>query len=354
MNSKIFAFWLLAFFFSFSASAQVEDSTTTEKVVVTLNNGKEYVGVIISDDGREILLNTESIGKLYINKTSILKIKAFEETDIEKFDGDYRTSGPFTTRYYFTTNSLPIKKNEDYAMVHLYGPEVHFSLNDRFSLGVMSTWIASPFVLAAKYTIPTKNEKLNFGLGTLGGTSGYLNTFRGYGALHWGMVTFGDRMQNITLSAGYSYAQSGFEQETPIPGVYTTTIDQWGYETYPTIPFTESTGPFVKAPVVSIAGITKVGKKASFFFDSMVFFYSSDAKNNRVDHYYDNITGQLSNITVTEGEEGNGTLVIAMPGMRFQQKENTAFQFALAGITRIADGQVMAFPIPMCSWFFKF
>lgn len=50
-----------------------------------------------------------------------------------------------------------------------------------------------------------------------------------------------------------------------------------------------------------------------------------------------------------------------MPGMRFQTKENRAFQVSLAGVTvfgqeiQNAIGQnSISFPIPMCSWFFKF
>lgn len=335
------------------------DTTKVEKVIVTTNDGKTRVGVILSDDGREILLLTESIGKIYIRKETITSIEPFSDDLAESYDGDYRTLGPFTTRYYFTTNSLPIKKNEDYTMIHLYGPEVHFSLSDRFSLGIMTTWIASPFVLAAKYTIPTKNEKINFGLGTLVGTSGYLNTFRGYGGLHWGMVTFGDRMSNITLSAGYSYVQPGFEDVKRIPGTYSYVPDPSGYLSYPDIPTKTVASSMFKAPVVSIAGIAKVGKKASFFFDSMVFFYSSnDTPTSTQEDLIYNSGGTAIGVTISEMPDGDsnssGITIIAMPGMRFQQKENTAFQIALAGFTRISNGNVLAFPVPMCSWFFKF
>lgn len=76
--------------------------------------------------------------------------------------GQYIQAGPFSTRYSFTTNALPIVKGENYALVNLYGPEVHFALSDQFSLGVMSTWIASPLILAAKYSLKTNNELLNF------------------------------------------------------------------------------------------------------------------------------------------------------------------------------------------------
>ena len=260
---------------SFSVNAQEPTDTTstnTAKVIVTTNDGKERVGVILSDDGREILLLSESIGKVYIAKIDIESIKPIEREDVQEYDGDYRTSGPFTTRYYFTTNALPIKKTEDYAMIHLYGPEVHFSVNDRLSLGIMSSWIASPFVLAAKFTIPTKNEKINFGIGTLMGSSGYLNTFRGYGGLHWGMITIGVRMSNLTISAGYSYVQPGFKMDEYAVGTYYPDSTQQIHSL--NIPIETVTSSLIQAPVFSIAGVTKVGKRASFFFDSMLFLYS--------------------------------------------------------------------------------
>ena len=235
--------------------SQGEYVPTDSTKIITMNNGDIRVGEIVSDDGREILLLTYDLGKIYLSKQNIKSIKPYNSKIVGYEDGELYVNSPFTTRYYFTTNALPLKKGENYAMIHLYGPEIHFSLNKRLSLGIMTTWIASPFVFAAKYAIPTKNAKVNFGLGTLFGTSGYLNTFRGYGGLHWGMLTLGNETKNITFSAGYSYLKVGREN-------YSNTVTK-----------PEKLG---KAPVLSIAGIAKIGKKASFIFDSMVFFGSKE------------------------------------------------------------------------------
>ena len=43
-----------------------------------------------------------------------------------------------------------------------------------------------------------------------------------------------------------------------------------------------------------------------------------------------------------------------MPGMRYQQTDKKAFQFALAGVSVWQDGQNITFPLPLLSWFFKF
>jgi len=282
-------------------------------------------------------------------------------------NGEYRAQGAFTTRYQFTTNAFPIEKGENYAIINLYGPEVHFAVSNRFSVGVMSSWIASPIAIALKYTIPTNNEKLNFGFGTLLGSSGYLNQGRGFGGLHWGMVSYGDRMNNVTFSVGYSYLRSGIANNSYYkPGVYPAIENPdfpGSFYFNNDIPRITSGkyAPMVSAPIIGLGGIAAVGKKASFVFDAMLLFGSFKTKNitQDVSYNYDNITGNPSNTTVGQVIEGpenkiRSTNLILMPGMRFQKSETKAFQISLAGVIGSVDGERYSFPIPMCSWFFKF
>ena len=138
--------FLLVFIFLISnliAVGQVETENKDSLVVITMTNGEVRIGKILNDDGREILLESREVGKIYIRKENIKSIVPYKAENFQDVSGELRATGPFTTRYYFTTNSLPIKKGENYAMINLYGPEVHFALSDRFSLGVMSTWSAS-------------------------------------------------------------------------------------------------------------------------------------------------------------------------------------------------------------------
>ena len=55
---------------------QQEASDTTKKqlFLIRKTDGNELYGFIISDDGREILLETKTIGKVYINKSDIKEI----------------------------------------------------------------------------------------------------------------------------------------------------------------------------------------------------------------------------------------------------------------------------------------
>ena len=95
-------------------------------------------------------------------------------------------------------------------MIGLQGPEVHFAMSDKLSLGVMATWIASPLALAAKYSFDAApGAKTHFAAGTIVATSGYLLNAQGAAGLHWLTATRGDRSANVSLSLGYAYAYTG-------------------------------------------------------------------------------------------------------------------------------------------------
>jgi hypothetical protein len=89
------------------------------RVSVVLTNGNEYIGVIKTDDGRELFLQTDNVGPLYINKSDIRSIKNIDNPK-DVVAGEFRDNGPFTTRYCFTTNALGINKGENYTMLNLY------------------------------------------------------------------------------------------------------------------------------------------------------------------------------------------------------------------------------------------
>ncbi len=351
-------FLLFMCFCVLQINAQVINQTQQEDTntyVITKSNGEEYIGKILSDDGREVLIQTDALGKIYIPKADIKSIvKVTDNKSIIR--GAFYTEGPFTTRHAFTTNALPIKKGENYALINLYGPEVHFALTNHLNLGVMSTWAASPLVLAMKYTIPTKFEKLNFSLGTLFGTSGYFNNFDGYGGLHFANVTYGDRKNNITFSAGYGYVSNYRGKELIKPATYYSTDGNYNY-LYGMYPANR-----IRGPLFSIAGIAKVGAKASFIFDSMLGTFTNSSRDNTFvfttiqeatppdynNGLYENVVGVESNTS------SNVIALFLMPGMRFQTKENRAFQVSLAGVAVFYQGYNQSFPIPMCTWFYKF
>jgi hypothetical protein len=360
----------LILYCSFTANAQVAKSEgDTLKYLIIRNNGIEYVAQILADDGREILILTQQLGKIYIPKSEVKSITLVDEqTDFKS--GEYLGQGVFTTRYQFTTNAFAIKKGENYALINLYGPEVHFGIMPNLSVGIMATWIASPIALALKYTIPTQNPMINFGVGTIMASTGYLNQAKGFGGLHWGMATYGTRRSNATLSLGYGYFNSGFSFNNQDfyyqPGTYAAVLNQGTYS-FPIpemLTYENEVGNF-KSPIIGISGIAAVGKKASIIWDVMIIGGNKRKvfDGQQVDYYYNPNTGQPSSVVYNDPFiEVKSTNIVFMPGMRFQKDENKAFQVTLAGIIgrreEIVNYQVnvnnYSFPVPMLSWFYKF
>ena len=375
--------------FQISITAQIGDSTDSKKLVlITKNNGGEFIGEIISDDGREILLMTTTIGKIYINKSDISGITSVDEKSTTKIGGEFRAEGPFTTRYFFTNNSLPLKKNEHYAMIQLYGPEVHFSVSDKLSLGVMASWIASPIALASKLCLYSKNN-IHISLGNILGNSGYIEQGKVFGGLHWLTITKGDRMKNISFSAGYGYVVDNanlfnnnylgesytFQNDFPNQKYYISGNNSpnsaYGavyYEMRDEFGNSESINDLSNlksAYILSLAGIIPVGKKASLIFDSMLFLNQKnsiqyDDYEVTVEHNeYNSSTGQTTQVngTFTVGINGRAgkessfnSTVLLMPSLRINQSYEKAFQISLAGIIT----QEQSFPIPTISWLRKF
>ncbi len=344
---------LIAFFLTFSSALIAQEQN---RVVVVLANGNEYIGTIEKDDGREMYLMTINMGGVYLQKTDIRSVKPVTN-DNQIVAGEFRNTGPFTTRYAFTTNALSINKGENYTMLNLYGPEMHMAVTNRLSVGIMSSWIGSPLILALKYTIPTKNPNVNFSLGNLAATSGYLQSFRGYGNLAFGNVTLGNRLNNVTLAGGYfMYRGGGLGNYNQ---AFTTITDSYGFEDNNLKGLPKP----VHGPMFSVGGIARIGAKASFVFDSMLGFF---------EHEY----GEITTTTISEPlydpnspwqlispgqyqhevtmKKTNSSVLFIMPGMRFQRDERKAFQFSLAGIVVKDGGESISFPFPLCTWFYRF
>lgn len=389
---KKFLLFLLIFlaFKSVDSFSQTANADTSLFVIRTVN-GAEYLAKVISDDGREVFVETNTVGKLYLKKNDIVLMqKVVNKVDVQdKIEaGTYKKPKTpediFTTRYIFTTNALPISKGANYAMTNIHGPEIHFSVTDRLNVGIMTTWIGSPLILASKYTFKKSESKVNFALGTLLGTSGFLNQGRGYMGLHWGTVTLGDRENNISFSAGAAYFNIGNETSRITNkgyGIYSNVVEEaYNGTTYQTTRTllagddvnvgTGLASKTVFGPMLGIAGIKKIGAKASFVLDNMMYLYKHEylyVTSSATSQSGTDANGNWINATTTTSRydfnKSLKTVVIFMPGIRIQSTARSAFQFALPiiqvygkGNRKNASGnqaKFLAFPAPMLTFFFK-
>lgn len=309
---KAFKLLLVLFLFLPFTNAEAQDyvdTTKTQKMVkVEKNDGTIYIGVVLKEDAREVLLKTEKLGELYIPKHEIKSITEIKQGDLGK-NGEYIPEEVFATRYFITTNGLPIEKGESYIKWNLMGPDFQFGVGENFSLGIMTSWVASPLLASAKYSINV-NEKFNIGLGTLLGTGSWASPDYFLG-LPYVTATIGDRRSNISISGGYGFvAYKITESYYDTSGVYHERM------------VSHSEGRLL----LSIGGMIKLGKSVSLVFDS---FISPPIGNQQY------------------------SLSILIPGLRFQTDPDRAFQFGFTGVV-YNDGsgpEVVPFPIPMVSWF---
>jgi len=293
-------------------------------------DGAEFIGHIISFDAREMLLREKEVGDLYIPKHEIESIREVDPKYYEDFSGDEL----FSTRYFITTNGLPIKKGDNYIQWNLYGPDFQFGVADNFGVGVMTSWAAIPIIANAKYSI-NLGEKTNMALGVLAGTGSWAFPDFG-GVLPFASFTYGNRKNNITFSAGYGALFFSEQSWNPMTNIE--------YKNH----FTEG------RVLVSIAGMARISSKFSLVFDTFVSPWGTERTvSNWVDKGQYDQTKQdyIPNYVLETTTERSPNLAIILPGIRWQMNPNAAFQFGFTGF--YYDNEFQPFPIPMVQWYRK-
>lgn len=307
---------LLSGIFVNEANAQVQIDTVdkTKVYVVTTNDGGNFVGQITYFDSKEIIIITKEMGEVSIPK---YQVKSIEELDPKNLNnlGEFIPNEVFSTRYFITTNGLPIEKGENYIQWNLYGPDLQFGVGKNFGIGVMTSWMGMPLIGSAKYSFSV-GKSVNLGLGLLAGTGSWASIGSG-GVLPFGVLTVGNRKSNLNISAGYV----AFYLDQSQFGIADGNMSR---------------------PLCSIAGMTKVGKKVSLVFDSFIVGQGG----SKTETQYNPTTGLYEDITV---KRKGGALLI--PGIRLQTQNNSAFQFGFAGL--IVNNDLVPFPIPMVQWYRK-
>ncbi|MFL5753181.1 MAG: hypothetical protein ACJ76F_07235 [Bacteroidia bacterium] len=176
--------------------------------IIVLNDGTEYVGEILEDDGREMLINVKKKGKIFIPK---YVIKSIELVTPENYKNDeYLYTNAFPRYYMLGSNALPFKKREISANLYYFlSGSVHYNVNENVSLGLTSTWWGSPIALSAKTSFML-SEKNYVGVDVNAGTIIYSAPGSFIGKIS-AKYTHGDENKNFTLGAGlmsFSYNPS--------------------------------------------------------------------------------------------------------------------------------------------------
>jgi hypothetical protein len=320
MKTILYIFAFLCFVnTAFSQIDTFEDrDTNTYRIVKT--DGGELIGKILSKDAREVHFLTSDNREIYIPQHTIKEIILVQSSDFNA-KGQFIGEDRFATRYFLTTNGLPMKKGEHYVQWNLFGPNFQFELGSNFGVGIMTSWVGIPIIGTFKKSWEI-GKKTQVALGGLIGTGSWAAPDVG-GALPFGTLSFGNRSRNLALSGGYGAI--------------------W-YD-----------GAAEGRGLASIAGMIKVSSKISLVFDSFILLPGQTEIKEGYDwqYVYNPISGQnewkYGKMKVEKKKPG---FAILIPGLRWHQDEGKALQIGFSGV--IAEGEVVPLPIPMIQWYRSF
>ncbi|NOQ70482.1 MAG: hypothetical protein GQ574_00685 [Crocinitomix sp.] len=273
---------------------------------VTKNDGTQYVGVLIKNNAKVVILITKSLGKVTIPKHAIKSIEQLESSDHQ----EERVNGGrnlLPSIYSITTNAFPIRKKEGYLKIMPVGFEFQFALTDNWSLGGMTAWWGVPMIIATKYSFEI-SDKCRTSAGLLYGNLMYISnsfggggTFSAGGGIAFGNLTFGDEESNFNVSGGYGFVHAGIGGfDLAFSGTDLEVIEG------------QAAGMF------SVAGMHRISQEAILIFDSIGLVY--DAR------IYFGIN----------------------PAIRYMPKSSEIWQFGI-GIIGISD-KIVRVPVPMVSF----
>lgn len=192
---------------------------TAKQVIVTTTGGNTIAGYLVKEDEKELVLETEKMGRVSIPKYTIKKIS--DKVTGRLVNGEYWFENPNATRYVIGPSAIPLRKGEGYYQnLYLFVHSASVGITDNISIGG-GTELLTPiargkapafFFATAKAAFPIA-DKLHAGGGILYVSyrkelSGSYNNHMG---TVFGLTTYGSRNNNITLGAGWGYQQFGFE-----------------------------------------------------------------------------------------------------------------------------------------------
>lgn len=309
----------LFFFLSINVFSQTDtvpkQDTNTYRIIKT--DGGEIIGKILKQDAREMLVFTGDNREIIIPQHVVKELILINNKDFN-FTGDYIGDDKFATRYFLTTNGLPIKKGEHYVQWNLFGPDFQFGLGNNFGVGIMASWIGVPIIGTVKKSWQL-SENTHFALGGLAATGAWLFPDFG-GALPFATLSFGSRRTNIAFSGGY--------------GAIWTNGDPRGRW------------------ITSVAGMVKVSPKITLVFDSFILMPTPDeiVTQTYTSQVYNENTEMYENQTNTDQyNKKRPGLALLIPGLRWHQAEGQAFQFGFTGL--FLEGDIVPVPIPTVQWY---
>lgn len=218
---------LLALFFSISFAAKAEklvlpilpiDSTKTYQI--ELMDGTEFIGTVLSLDSFALEIKTASIPRIQILLETVKRMKVIENKMV--FNGATAFPNPNPTRYFFAPSAFNLKKGEGYYQnTYLLLNSINYGITDHFSIGasleIFSTFSTlgmnwSPIWLITPKVGFEVVPNVNVGAGMLLAGMGFEGGFQ----LAYGLVTYGNTENNVTVAVSTGWMDGEYMENPPI------------------------------------------------------------------------------------------------------------------------------------------
>jgi hypothetical protein len=196
---------LLVAMFSQPALAQQDSSQVAKVFRLTLNDGSEIVGTIITEDPAHVEFQSLSKIMMRVPRNQIKTIEPLRGTVV---DGEFRKSDPNYTRLFFAPTGRALKSGQGYFSVYdIFFPFIAVGIGDIVTLaGGMSLIPGAEnqiYYFAPKIT-PLHLKDLDVSAGVL-----YINAlgvdFSG-GGIVYGVGTYGSSDHALTVGLGWGFA----------------------------------------------------------------------------------------------------------------------------------------------------
>lgn len=243
--------------------------------------------------------------------------------------GKPHTSDLFGSRYFLSASTLPLQKGENYILWNLYGPDFQWGLTGNFSLGLMTSWFATPIIASARYRVDLPGE-FSAGAGLLLGTGSWVIPSFGV-ALPYGVLSLGNQHRNLSFSMGYG-------------GLFYKVNTRQGN------PFHERRVNDARL-LMSLAGMIRLNSKVSLVFDSFLIPPANSYEQIEYGSIYNPDSGMLeeySQISMVARQ----SMALIIPGLRVKTSNTRAFQIGMAAL--YFDSHFWNTAIPVFQWHWQF
>jgi hypothetical protein len=207
MKPKILVLVLLLFSVNGFLIAQVSDTTL---VRIETMDGNEFTGKIVEENGEQLILQTNNLGEITIQKSDIKSRYLIKPQQIK--EGKVWFANPQATRYFWAPNAYGLKKGEGYYQnIYVFWNQFTYGVSNNFSLGagVIPTFLfagsPTPIFGTFKVSVPVQKDKFNLAAGAIVGTV-LGEEMGGFGILY-GTSTFGTPDNNVSIGLGYGFAE---------------------------------------------------------------------------------------------------------------------------------------------------